>query len=60
MELIVFPALVALSYLIYPLYALSYKMQYNKNANIADVPIFIVATVLFFLTMAAMYFFGRF
>lgn len=60
MELFVLSALVALSYLIYPLYALNYKMQYNKNANISDVPIFIVATVLFFLTMAGLYYFGRF
>ena len=55
-ELVVFPALVALSYLIYPLYAMGYKAQYARNANVEDVPVFAVASVLFLMTLAAMWF----
>jgi hypothetical protein len=54
-ELVVFPALVALSYLIFPLYAMGYKAQYGRNANVEDVPVFGVAFVLFMLTLAAMW-----
>lgn len=55
LELVVFPALIALSYLIFPLYAMS-----DKNVKVSDVPVFAVATVIFLLTLAAMYFVGRF